>query len=235
MLHDDIDRILKRGFYAPQPPQPPPIEPEPFRRLEMYDVVASIHESAHCVWNWVHHEPVHSVEITKQGRGGGEFRATPQSGTVELSEGDDQQTRLRQDGRILGAIADSATRAAWIKQLPGFAVGRHAQRRFGAKTKLFDDLCAHDDLVVARIINLATPDTAERRRLHEDVEAEAREFVRLYWPEIQKLADELFKRGFLNREEIECVLAKRHEDGALLDGSVFRRREDGYLRLSAPK
>jgi hypothetical protein len=228
MLHDDIDRIFKRGFYAPQPQPPPPIEP--FQRLEMYDVIAAVHESAHCVWNWVRHEPVHSVEINKQGAGGGEFKALPNS-RVELSDGGDARRRASEDAPIVEALTDSATRVAWIKHLPAFAVGRHAQRRFGAKQKIFDDACAHDDEVISRIINLATPDPAERRRLHQQVEAEAREFVRLYWPEIQKLADELFERGFLNRDEITSVLGspKLSEGEGLLDGVPFRRRRDGYI------
>jgi hypothetical protein len=229
MQHDDLDRIFRRGFYAP-PPQPP-IEPAPFRRLEMFDVVASIHESAHAAWNYIHSEPIHSVEIVKEGAGGGEFRALPNS-RVELSDGSDARQRASEDAPIVAALADSATRRAWIKHLPAFAVGRHAQHRFGAKQKMFDDACSHDYEIISRIINLATSDPAERRRLHDHVEAEAREFVRLYWPEIQKLADELFKRGFLNREEIERVLEpSRRSAPEMLDGVPFFRRQDGYMRL----
>jgi ATP-dependent Zn protease len=222
MLHDDIDKILKRGRWAPQPPQPP-IEPKPFR-CEMFDVVASVHEAAHCLWNYVHHEPVHTVEINKQGRGGGEFKATPDSGTVELSEDDDLETRVRQDGRILGAILDPATRAAWLKQLPGFVVSRHAQRRFGAKGEFYDRLCSHDDLIVERVINLMVADPAERRRLHDQVECEAREFVDRHWPEIEKLGNVLFERRRLDKHEIEAVLAAPKQSEP-----EFRRRQDGYI------
>jgi hypothetical protein len=218
VLHDDIARNLKRGIYAPQPP---PIAPEPFR-CEMFDVLASIHEAAHCLWNYVNHEPIYTVGINKQGLGGGEFKAAPQSGTVELSESDDQQTRLRQDGRILGAILDPATRAAWLKQLPGFVVSRHAQHRFGAKGEFYDDVCAHDDLVVSRVIDLMTSDPAERRRLRDQVEREAEEFVRKHWRDIERLADELFEHGSLNRAQIEHVLAKQSEP-------EFRRRQDGFI------
>jgi hypothetical protein len=226
MLHDDIDRLLKRGFYAP----PQPIEPEPFRRLEMYDRIASIHESAHVVWNYIHQEPIHSVEINKQGAGGGEFKALPTS-RVELSDGSNPQQRAHENTPIIEALSDSATRAAWVRHLPAFCVSRHAQHRFGAKQQIFDDACAHDDEVISRIIHLATPDAAERRQLHEQVEAEAAEFVRLYWPEIQKLADELYEHGSLNREEIERVLKRSEDDDGLLDGVPFRRRQDGYMRL----
>jgi hypothetical protein len=224
MLHDDIDRVLRRGIYAHQPPQPPRIEPEPFRRLEMFDRVAAIHESGHCCWNYFNNEPVHTVEINKRGLGGGEFKATPDSGTVELSEDDDQQTRLRQDGRILGAILDPATRAAWLKQLPGFAVGRHAQRRFGAKGEFYDRLCGHDDEVISRIITFSTSDPVERRRLHDQVECEAREFVDRHWYEIEKLGDVLFERGRLDKREIEAVLAASKQSEP-----EFRRRQDGYI------
>jgi hypothetical protein len=219
-------RACREDTSASRPAQrvAPPIEPEPFRRLEMFDVVAAYHEAAHAAWNLFHHEPIHSVEINKQGRGGGEFRATPQSGTVELSESDDQQTRLRQDGRILGAILDPATRAAWLKQLPGFAVGRHAQRRFGAKGEFYDRLCEHDDLVVDRVINLMVSSPAERRRLHDQVECGAREFVDRHWYEIEKLGDVLFERGRLDKHEVEVVLGPPKQPEP-----EFRRRQDGFI------
>jgi ATP-dependent Zn protease len=225
MLHDDINAVFGIGPYARRLVRPPPprIEPEPFRRLEMFDRVAAIHESGHCCWNYFNNEPVHSVEITKQGRGGGEFSATPDSGTVELSEDDDLETRVRQDGRILGAILDPATCVQWLRQLPGFVVSRHAQRCFGAKGEFYDRLCGHDDLVVERVINLMASSPAERRRLHEQVEREAEEFVRKHWRDIERLADELFECGFLNRAQIEHVLAKQSEP-------ELRWREDGFIR-----
>jgi hypothetical protein len=226
------DKNFERGFLPigdspaqrAAAPEPPPIEPEPFQRLEMFDVVASIHESAHACWNYLRGEPVHSVEITKQGRGGGEFKATPDSGTVELSEDDDLETRVRQDGRILGAILDPATCAQWLRQLPGFVVSRHAQRRFGAKGEFYDRLCGHDGLVVERIINLMVADPAERRRLHDQVECEAREFVDRHWYEIEKLGNVLFERGRLDKHEIEAVLAAPKQSEP-----EFRRRQDGFI------
>jgi hypothetical protein len=223
MLHDDIDRVLRRGIYAQQPPQPPRIEPEPFRRLEMFDRVAAIHESAHCCFNWARREPIHSVEINKQGAGGGEFKALSSS-KVELSDGSDARQRASEDAPIIEALKNPATCAQWVRHLPAFAVGRHAQHRFGAKQKMFDDACAHDDEVISRIINLATSDPAERRRLHEQVEAEASEFVRLYWPEIEKLGNVLFERGCLDKHEIEVVLGPPKQPEP-----EFRRRQDGFI------
>jgi hypothetical protein len=107
--------------------------------------------------------------------------------------------------------------------LPAFAVGRHAQHRFGAKQKVFDDACAHDDEVISRVINLATSDpAAERRRLHDQVEREARGFVDRHWPEIEKLGNVLFERGRLDKHEIEVVLAPPEPE--------FRRRSDGFIK-----
>jgi hypothetical protein len=188
----------------------------------MYDRIASIHEAAHVMWNYVHQEPIHSVEINKQGSGGGEFRALETS-AVELSDGSDPQRRAHENTPIAEALSDPTTRMAWLLHLPAYCVARHAQRRYGARQQMFDDACEHDDLVIERVIDLATPDPTARRELRALVETEAWEFVDRYWPEIQRLADELFERGFLNREEIERVLTKRPEP-------EFRRRQDGYLR-----
>jgi hypothetical protein len=226
MLHDDLDRIFKRGFYEPQPPR---IEPKPFRRLEMFDRIASIHEAAHVMWNFIHGEPIHSVEINKQGSGGGEFKPLPNS-RVELSDSTDAQRRARENTPITEALSDPATRMAWLLHLPAYCVSRHAQRRYGARQQMFDDACEHDDLVIERIIDLATPDPTARRELRALVETEAWEFVDRHWPEIQRLADELYEHGSLDREEIERVLTKRAGDDDLLDGVPFRRRQDGYLR-----
>jgi hypothetical protein len=221
MLQDDINAVFGIGPYARRLYQPPPIEPAP-RRLEMFDRIASIHESAHCVWNYVHQEPVHSVEINKQGCGGGEFKALPTS-RVELSDDSNPQQRARENAPIVEALSDPATRVAWIAHLPAFCVSRHAQHLYGAKTELFDRACAHDDEIVSRIIDLATPDTIARRELRELVEAEAEEFVRQHWRDIVRLADALYEHGSLDREEIERVLTRRPEP-------EFRRRQDGYLR-----
>jgi hypothetical protein len=225
------DKNFERGFLPigdspaqrAAAPEPPPIEPEPFRRLEMYDRVAAIHESAHCCFNWARHEPIHSVEINKQGAGGGEFKALSSS-KVELSDGSDARQRASEDAPIIEALKNPATCAQWVRHLPAFAVGRHAQRRFGAKQKVFDDACAHDDEVISRIINLATSDPAERRRLHDQVEAEAAEFVRLYWPEIEKLGNVLFERGRLDKHQIEVVLGPPKQPEP-----EFRRRQDGFI------
>jgi hypothetical protein len=127
----------------------------------MWDRIASIHEASHCLWNYVHQEPIHSVEINKQGSGGGEFKALPNS-RVELSDGSDPQQRVREDAPIIGALMDTATRAQWLRCLPGFSASLHAQRRFGAKNALCDSFCQHDDLVVTRVIDLMTPDPDER-------------------------------------------------------------------------
>jgi hypothetical protein len=224
MLQDDINAVFGIGPYARRLYQPPPIEPAPFRRLEMYDRIASIHESAHVCYNYFRGEPVHSVEINKQGVGGGEFKPLPTSRVELSSDGSDPQQRANEDAPILKAIADPTTCVQWIAHLPAYAVARCAQHRYGAKQQMFDDACAHDDEIISRVIGLATPDAMARRELRELVECEAEEFVRRHWRDIERLADELFKRGFLNRAEIECVLAKRSEP-------EFRRRQDGYLRL----
>jgi hypothetical protein len=86
VLHADI---AYRLGYRPLPPVPVVPREAPTIRSELFDQLAGIHESAHCVWNWVRRDPVYSVEIEGRGLGGGEFKATPTSGTVQLRDHDD--------------------------------------------------------------------------------------------------------------------------------------------------
>jgi hypothetical protein len=55
-----------------------------------------------------------------------------------------------------------------------------------------------------------------------------------YWPEITRLADEIFKHGRLDRAQIEGVLAPPRVVARAMsrrpgDGPNFFRRCDGYL------
>jgi hypothetical protein len=207
MLHADIARRLG---YRPLPPQPVPREAL-LIRSSLFDQLAGIHESAHCTWNYVKREPIHSVEIEGRGNGGGEFKATLTSGTIELRDDDDVQTRAKLDLRIAGALLDPGTRESWLARLPGFIVPLFAQRRYGAHGPLYDDVCGHDIAVVDRILGVMTRDPAERRRLRERVYREAEEFVDRHWPMIERLGGEIFKRGKLDKRQIEEVLAPAHK------------------------
>jgi hypothetical protein len=212
MLHDDINRRLQAGIhwpgFSPAPPSPPP-RAEPIIRSELFDQLAAVHESAHCTWNWVHREPIHSVEIEGRGIGGGEFKATPTSGTIELGDNDDARTRAALDLRLAGKLLDPGTRESWLARLPGFVVTLFAQRKYGARGPHYDASCRHDVEVVDRVINVVTEDPAERQRLRERVYSEAREFVDQHWPMIERLGDEIFRRGKLDKREIEEVLAPK--------------------------
>jgi hypothetical protein len=210
MLHDDLARFWKTGIYAPdycKAPSPPVPRAAPLIRSSLFDELAAYHESGHCVWNHVRREPIHSVMIEGEGLGGGEFKATPTSGTIELRDDDDALTRATVDLKIAGALLDPGTRESWLARLPGFIVPLFAQRRFGAVAKTFDDNCGHDIEVVNRIINVMADNPAERRRLRERVYREAQEFVDQYWGEIEKLGKEILNRGKLNKQEIEEILA----------------------------
>jgi hypothetical protein len=91
----------------PRPWSPPVPRAVPTIRSELFDQLAGIHESAHCVWNWVRREPVYSVEIEGRGMGGGEFKSTPTSGTIELR--DDCRAHAHPE-----RAASSTTRARWL-------------------------------------------------------------------------------------------------------------------------
>jgi hypothetical protein len=88
MLHDDLAKRLRLGVHWPGRPAPLKTVPRaaPTIRSELFDQLAAVHESAHCVWNHIKREPIHSVEIEGRGIGGGEFKATPTSGSIELRD-----------------------------------------------------------------------------------------------------------------------------------------------------
>jgi hypothetical protein len=208
MLLNDIQLRLN----PPRPWSPPPPVPRaaPTIRSELFDQLAGIHEASHCVFNWMRREPVYSVEIEGRGNGGGEFKSTPTSGTIELRDDDDVQTRAKQDLRIAGALLDPGTRESWLARLPGFIAPLFAQWRYGARGPLYDDVCGHDIEVVDRILAVMERDPTERRRLRERVYREAEQFVDDHWPMIERLGGEIFRRGKLDRREIEAVLAPVH-------------------------
>jgi hypothetical protein len=154
VLHDDLNKRMRLGIHwpgRPAPPSPPP-RAAPTIRSELFDQLAGIHESAHAVWNHIKREPIHSAEIEGRGIGGGEFKATPTAGTIELRDDDDARTRAALDLRLAGELLDRGTREAWLAQLPGFVVTLFAQRKYGARGPHYDASCRHDVAVVDRIL-----------------------------------------------------------------------------------
>jgi hypothetical protein len=236
MLHDDINQRLRLGLRWPGRAEasPPPVAPphEATIRSSLFDELAAYHESAHCVFNWMRREPVHSVEIEGQGIGGGEFKSTPTSGAMAPREDDDVQTRAALDLRIAGALLDPGTRESWLARLPGFIVPLFAQRKFGAVGKFYDDVCGSDVLIVDRILAVMERDPAERRPLRARVYFEAREFVDRYWSEIKKLGGEIFRRGKLDKREIEEVLAPVHKPAS---APAKRTESSVAFRTVAPR
>jgi hypothetical protein len=231
VLLAEIAAILNGPPRSWTPPEPVPRE-APTIRSSLFDELAGIHESAHCVWNHVRREPVYSVEVGREGIGGGEFKATPTSGTMAPREDDDVQTRAALDLRIAGALIDPATRESWLARLPGFIVPLYAQTKFGAVGKFYDDVCGSDVLIVDRILSVMERDQAERRRLRERVYGEAEEFVREHWPMIERLGGEIYRRGKLNKREIEEVLAPLHKPAS---APAKRMESSVAFRTVAPR
>src|SRR5262245_37573519 len=150
----------------------------------LLDQLAAIHEATHVVFAYVNRRPIHGVTIKQEGIGGGQFQHTENS-TVELS--DDVKQRAREDISILMGI-ERHTAAHWLAQLPGLAVARFAQRKFGARDPWYDSACAHVDAVIDRVIALIAHDAPdEQRRLRARVDDEARAFVDEHWRSIVKL------------------------------------------------
>ena len=98
------------------------------------------------------------------------------------------------------------TRRSWCKHLVGFAAPKFAQHRYGAKSRCFDDLWSHDDLIIDRVLAAISSSPADKGRLLAAIEDEAREFVDAHWTAIERLANVLFEREKLNRDEIAAVL-----------------------------
>ena len=204
MLLDDISRRLNPHLPWNAPPRRP--RPAPPVRCDLFDLLAAHHEAAHACWNFFNKRPVHDVRIDGEGVGGGEFRATERS-TVELSDTNDPKERARRDLMIMSALVDEETRRTWLDELIGFAVSKAAQHRYGARGEFYDRVCGHDDLVIDRVIAVMTKSREQARQCRQQVEEQAEEFVRQYWRDITRLAEEIFRYGRLDRAQIEAVLA----------------------------
>jgi hypothetical protein len=154
---------------------------------------------------------------------------------VELSDGSDVKQRAKEDLTIMAALVDEGTRKAWLKELPGFACSKYAQRRFGARDRFYHAACEHHDRIIDRVLDAITRNDKEtKRRYRGETEREAEQFVNDYWPEITRLADEIFKRGHLDREQIEAVLAPPKVVARAMprrpgDEPNFFRRCDGFI------
>jgi hypothetical protein len=231
MLLNDIARRLNPHLEWNAPPRQP--RPAPEFRCEMFDLIAAHHEAGHACWNFFHGTPIYDVQINGEGLGGGEFRATP-GPKVELSDGNDVKQRAKEDLRIMAALVDENTREEWLRHLPGFACPKYAQHLFGARGAFYDAVCEHDYLVIDRVLNAITRDPETRRRYRAEIEHRAKVFVVGYWREITRLANEIFKHGRLDREQIEAVLAPppvvpRAMPRRPGDEPNFFRRCDGFV------
>jgi hypothetical protein len=89
----------------------------------------------------------------------------------------------------------------------GMFVSRVAQRRYGAPAG-YDSICWHDIATVDRVLSSIADSRIEERDMRAEVERKARRFVTLHWPAILRLAHVLYRRGKLDRWQIQDVLSR---------------------------
>ena len=169
----------------------------------LIDLMIAHHEAAHCVFNYINGQRIHDVSISP-GRGAGEFRSVPNPRT--LADEGTPEGGAELIGMMMAAC-DTETRKHWLRDVVGYAVGRAAQRKFGAKDEYYDSFCWQDYQIINRVLDAITRDPERKAKYLRQVEDDAEEFVRANWRSICRLAEQIFERGTLNKREIEAVLA----------------------------
>ena len=223
MLHDDIDRVLGRGIFAP-PPVRAPVAPIAPPKCELLDLLACHHEGGHVVFAYVDGSRIHDVSIDGHGEGSGRFRHIPEA--IDLSD-----NPKREPGTPL---ADSETARVWLQKLVGFAAGRAAGRRFGAGPA-YDYMAADDYRTIHFVLDAITKDPGRKRQHLIEIEQQAKEFVDRHWNSMTRVANAMFEAPDhrLDSAQIERVLAPPMRSAPeMLDGVPFLRRQDGYIRNS---
>jgi hypothetical protein len=223
--HDDIARRLRLGIhwpgYAEAAPPPPPRERgrEPGGLL---DDLASVHEAAHATFAHENGQRIYDVSVEKGGHGGGEFRHVPNA----RDPATDPKEIAGEKISMMIATRDEATARAWRHKLIGFAVGRAAQRRYGATNATYDEMCEGDYLVIDRVLDAITSDPVRQREYLREIEEKAEAFVNDHWQKILRLAKETLRRGRLTADEIATVLAPVHAAAKPSDSDGFRAVPD---------
>jgi hypothetical protein len=201
MLHADLAERLN----GPRPwarVEPRPVAPAV---APLIDLLSCFHEASHAVFAYRHSKPIHDAAISRGG-GGGQFRHHPDARDI----GGLPDARA---GEIIGGIVgecDEQTSRSWRAQCVGYLCGLFAQRRYGAQHPAYDDLCSNDIRVVHFVLDRISGGNRElKARYLRQIEREAEEFVDVNWNSIERLANELYRRGQLDEREIKAVLERR--------------------------
>jgi hypothetical protein len=168
----------------------------------LVDLMICHHESAHCLFHYLNGLRVHDVTV-KHGEGRGQFRSAPDAtmfAPPDTPEGGAEMISM------MMAACDAETCRQWLHHLVGYAVGKAAQREFGARHKSYDVYFYQDYVIINRVIDAITRDPELKARYLRQVEDDAEEFVGVNWRKITKLADAIYRRGRLDEREIEAVL-----------------------------
>jgi hypothetical protein len=182
----------------------------------LIDLMIAHHEAAHCVFSYINGRRVHDVSISP-GRGAGEFRSVPNPKTL-ADEGTPEG-----GAELIGMMAaarHAETRRQWLRDVVGYAVGRAAQRKFGAKDEYYDSFCRQDYQIINRVLHAITRDPERKARYLRQVEDDAEVFVYRHWNEICKLAAKIYRRGTLDKRQIAAVLGKHASEVVLNDAGA---------------
>jgi hypothetical protein len=163
--------------------------------VPLLGMLAAIHESAHAVCSYIHHQPIHSVAIEGQNRLGGTFRRHAPVRSIN---------KIAAVGGIEPSLSD---RDRWRQSLIALAAGRAAQRRFGARHEFYDGLCDGDFNKIETVARAVTATPAETRAYVAEIVEEAERFVEQHWSEIERVAKRLHAKGRLDETAISQAIA----------------------------
>jgi hypothetical protein len=93
--------------------------------VPLLGMLAAVHESAHAVCSYIHHQPIHSIAIEGQNCLGGTFRRHAAVRSIDKT------------AAVGGIEPLFSGRDRWRQSLIALAAGRAAQRRFGARHEFY--------------------------------------------------------------------------------------------------
>ena len=110
----------------------------------LIDLMIAHHEAAHCAFNYLKGPRVHDVTVA-HGEGRGQFRSAPDA--TMLAPLDTPEGGTEMIGMMVAAC-DAKTCRQWLHHLVSYAVGKAAQRKFGAKHEYYDSFCWQDYQII---------------------------------------------------------------------------------------
>jgi hypothetical protein len=120
----------------------------------------------------------------------------------------------------------------WCDSLIGLAVGRAAEKKYGAVHSAYDHAAADDRMKIEAVARACT-DSPEGCSVYiAEIEREAAQFVDQHWSQILRVARALRASGRLDKAGIEAaILGSRLRTVDVSNDEDFFRRVDGYIGI----